>query len=127
MRLLMPIILSSILLSSIAFAGWQDNLFSIVEPPPMPTTGNQLCQPYAIRNVRCSGDIKIYEQCIETMSGSKWETRTENCKLHGGDWYCINNECVQSSTSPPQQQLQNSSLIIVILLIIIGVVLWKRR
>lgn len=127
----MSLFISAMLMSSVVLAStsvW-DNLFTIVSPPPEPSTGNVMCTPYAVKNVRCSDFIKVYDQCIETMQGTEWQTRTENCQLHGEGWDCVNGECKYTGMVPGGFDLQAFIMQywMWLLLIVAVIVLWKEK
>ena len=122
---------TTVIAQETASTDWQNNLFAIVEPPPEPTTGNAMCSPYAMRNVRCSQFIKIYDQCIQTMQGTEWQTKTEDCTKMGTGWGCSNGECTFTGATPGGITGFDLQSFVGqywwVILIIVGVILWKKK
>ena len=65
-----------------------------ITKPPAPTSGE--CTEYwAESNSRCSGDLRIYNQCVRKVVGGEWEQRTEDCTAYP-DGYCMDGKCYTS-------------------------------
>lgn len=95
------------------------NLFTIVKPPA-PYSGE--CTEYwAESNSRCSGDLRIYNQCIRKVVGGEWEQRTEDCSDYP-DGYCMDGKCYTSGeeATPIGAQMDYFIKILAGAIIIIG-------
>ena len=124
---LATIVISAMLVTPALAENWWDNLHSIVSPPTAPTTGASMCTEYAIQNIRCSGHIKVYDQCTPTMSGNYWFQRTENCELHGEGWGCISGECSYTGGLNNFDVMAFLTQYWWLILIIGGFILWKKK
>lgn len=75
--------------------------FAVTQPTP-PAAG-ECFDLWATANVRCSGDIRLFDQCVASLDGGEWQPRSENCKAYGADWTCLNNECVDFGSVLPDK------------------------
>lgn len=77
-----------------------NGLLTITKPPGPVVEG---CTDYwAESNSRCSGDLRIYDQCIRKLTTGVWEQRTEDCSAYP-DGYCMSGVCYTSAdeAQPP--------------------------
>ena len=103
---------------------------AIAGGPTPPQTG-ECVDTFSISNVRCSGDIRLYDQCIPFVTGNEWQSRTENCKAYGAGWVCTEGDCLEFSNDPIFDNPQTFTIIfltaIVGIIIGIGAFALKRR
>lgn len=84
-----------------------------ISAPFVPSTiENSDCIPWEIKGEYCSEDIRNYEQCQKTVSGGKWQIKSEKCSDYADNVGCINGKCVRTINMIPY----------LILLISIGVI-----
>jgi hypothetical protein len=117
---------------AMASTDWWDNLYTVVGPPTAPTTGSATCTVFDVQNVRCSSYIKLYDQCVITMTGTEWQQVTEDCTKMGADWTCQNGTCILPSANPINN-LNGFDLQAFVaqywwaILIVVGVILWQQK
>jgi len=108
---------------------------SIIDQPPSPTLGD--CTTFWVESGSyCSGNIRIYQQCIPKFAGAIWEQRTEDCGVYSTTSTCSNGVCSNlpnNNFPPPADGNDNISIInlqtivIGLIVVIIGVVLYFRK
>ena len=91
---------------------------------PLSVMGTQCSNVYATTGDYCSGNIRIYYQCLQTMDGSEWQQRSENCEDYPGKGRCSEADgqarCVDFAGSTSSTR---AMIIIGIVLIIGGILL----
>jgi len=59
--------------------------------------GEPCSNQYKISGSYCSGNIRMYYQCLPSSTGLTWQKRSENCGDY--NYICYAGDCVPSSTS----------------------------
>ena len=62
---------------------------------------------YQITNLFCNGNVRHYDQCVQTMSGGVWNSYSENCAASLK--ICSSGQCVTPSTGTPDTNTGNTS------------------
>lgn len=70
-----------------------------IPPPPATDSGSYSCQAWIVRNEKCEGNLRIYEQCIQMVNTNVWNFRSENCAELGAT--CENGVCVGYGSNLP--------------------------
>jgi len=52
-------------------------------------SGSSCSNQYATTNEYCSGEVRIYYQCLPTADGLEWQQRSENCGDYVGGGRCV--------------------------------------
>ena len=104
-KILTGLFLSFLFMSSIAVALTQPikpidplekegfDFLSIIKPP---APGTSTCTDInAETNSYCSGNIRIYQQCIRTVDGGEWQQKSEDCSAYPNG-VCENGVCTFS-------------------------------
>ncbi len=62
------------------------DIFSIEQPEGLSTTieGETCYKEYATTEGYCSGNIRIYYQCLQRLEGKQWIRQSENCGDYDG-------------------------------------------
>ena len=55
-----------------------------ITPSPLSIMGSECSNLYKTTSEYCSGHVRIYYQCLETMDGGEWQQRSENCEDYSG-------------------------------------------
>jgi len=95
-----------------------------ISASPLSIAGSECSNIYASTGDYCSGNIRIYYQCLQTMSGMEWQQRSENCEDYLGKGRCTESDgkarCVDFAGSRTESK---AVIIVSIALILIGLVL----
>lgn len=51
---------------------------------PLSIMGSECSNLYVTTGEYCSGHVRIYYQCLQTMEGAEWQQRNENCEDYSG-------------------------------------------
>ena len=70
-----------------------------IPPPPASDSGSYSCEAWTVRNEKCEGNLRLYEQCTQMVTNNIWNWRSENCAELGAT--CQNGVCVGYGTNPP--------------------------
>ena len=109
-----------LLLASQAIAIDRPLPLAITGGPTPPQTG-ECVDTFAISNTRCSGDIRLYDQCIPFITGNEWQSRTENCKAYGDGWVCMQGDCIEYSENPIPLNFETFQIIILTAAVGVGI------
>lgn len=131
MKKTIPIFLILILLSSMVFA-LQKPLamlpLTVYEPPIAPGTGTgDECIPWETKNEYCRDDIHHYTQCIKTVSGGRWQLKSERCSDYGENVKCLNGECVRYEDISKAVFYGLGAILIIIILIVLIYLSVRRK
>lgn len=75
--------------TSLSFMSTEQILPSLSIAPSENTLMGSACSNlYATTGDYCSGHMRIYYQCLETLDGGEWQQRTENCEDYIGGGRC---------------------------------------
>ena len=95
-----------------------------ISASPLSIMGSQCSNRYATTGDYCSGNIRIYYQCLQTADGMEWQQRSENCEDYPGKARCSEADgtakCVDFAGSNDNTRLM---VILGIVFIIGGIVL----
>ncbi len=60
-----------------------------IHPSSLSIAGSACSALYSTTNEYCSGHIRIYYQCLDTIEGPEYQQRTENCAEYPGGGICV--------------------------------------
>jgi len=105
--------------------GTEDLIFSIEQPESLSTTieGERCYEEYGTTEGYCSGNIRIYYQCLQRMEGLEWIRQSENCGDYSGRCVIKDSkaQCITGET-----KTSTKTIAIVIGIILLLVVLIKK-
>ncbi|MFC1591653.1 hypothetical protein ACFL43_03915 [Thermodesulfobacteriota bacterium] len=55
-----------------------------ISSSPLSIMGSSCSNLYSTTGEYCSGHVRIYYQCLQTVEGSEWQQRNENCEDYSG-------------------------------------------
>jgi len=81
-------------------------------------TGEPCSNQYKITGSYCSGNLRIYYQCLPSSSGWIWQKRVENCGDY--NYICYAGDCVPSSTS----NILKQNFLLITTIIILSIIIY---
>lgn len=71
-------------IQTLSITGGSDNLDLDISPSSLSIMGSSCSNLYSTTGEYCSGHVRIYYQCFETLDGGQWQQRSENCEDYSG-------------------------------------------
>jgi len=105
----------------------EDLIFSIGQPEGLSTTieGTICYKEYGTTEGYCSGDIRIYYQCLQRMEGLQWIRQSENCADYDGR--CVIREGKATCLTGESGGFSGTTIIIIVGIIIVAFFIFKKK